>query len=228
MSKILVEKPRRNSYPRKLRGRKTETDQINNFSKDPEKYDETSLPKKISPLRHRGEQLNWDLKEFNENLKPLMRYLESQVGRPWSKIYSEIRKHISSSSTVQQHLLDHMMHWIAFKPSDVDIKYKEFKIDPQGLLQKSHVFKGKKYFKKLREKEEEKNRTRIPYSSKGEYHKINGVWYDITYTDWYEKIVQYKDPKNPYSKEKREKFRDIFRKRQLDTDELKSLKLKND
>src|SRR5438309_9686382 len=30
-------------------------------------------------------------KWLNENLAPLRRYLESNVGRPWSKVYAEIR-----------------------------------------------------------------------------------------------------------------------------------------
>ena len=47
-------------------------------------------------------------KELNENLAPLYRFVQSQVGRPWNKIYSEIREFTNSNNTVQQHVLDHL------------------------------------------------------------------------------------------------------------------------
>lgn len=42
---------------------------------------------------HRGER-----KHLNENLAPLRRYLTSQVGRPWAKVYSEIAAHLRVDS----------------------------------------------------------------------------------------------------------------------------------
>ena len=38
----------------------------------------------------RAAALRGDRKELNENLAPLRRYLEGQVGRPWDKVYAEI------------------------------------------------------------------------------------------------------------------------------------------
>ena len=43
----------------------------------------------------------WGGKQLNENLAPLRRYLERQVGRPWDKIYSDIVAHLRVDSTVQ-------------------------------------------------------------------------------------------------------------------------------
>lgn len=45
---------------------------------------------------------------FSENLAPLRRYLDAQVGRPWDKIYSEIRQRIDTGSAVQFHILQHL------------------------------------------------------------------------------------------------------------------------
>jgi hypothetical protein len=42
----------------------------------------------------------WGAKQFNENLAPLRRYLERQIGRPWDKIYSGIAAHLRVHSTV--------------------------------------------------------------------------------------------------------------------------------
>lgn len=54
-------------------------------------------------------------KGLNETLNPLRRYLESQVGRPWNKVYSEISAHLKPTSTVQQHVRDHIEDFVAFR-----------------------------------------------------------------------------------------------------------------
>jgi len=52
---------------------------------------------------------------LNETLNPLKRYLASNVGRPWNKVYSEISEHLKPSSTVQQHVRDHVEDFVAVK-----------------------------------------------------------------------------------------------------------------
>src|SRR5258708_27864728 len=87
MHKVIVERPRM------LRGapRNRKTALRLNISgsalaaADGDDYD--SGPRRASSARHD--------KHLNENLAPLRRYLESQVGRPWDKVYSEIRGGIS-------------------------------------------------------------------------------------------------------------------------------------
>src|SRR5437588_7713875 len=57
-----------------------------------------------------------DYKELNENLAPLRRYLEHQVGRPWNKVYSEISRHLCADNPVQQHVRDHIRDFVAIRP----------------------------------------------------------------------------------------------------------------
>jgi hypothetical protein len=52
-------------------------------------------------------------KSLNETLNPLKRYLASNVGRPWDKVYSEIAEHLKPTSTVQQHVRDHIEDFVA-------------------------------------------------------------------------------------------------------------------
>ncbi|HVY85792.1 MAG TPA: hypothetical protein VG943_11700 [Caulobacterales bacterium] len=54
-------------------------------------------------------------KELNENLSPLKRFLASQVGRPWDKVYADISEHLKPTSTVQQHVRDHLEDFVAIK-----------------------------------------------------------------------------------------------------------------
>lgn len=52
-------------------------------------------------------------KSLNEHLGPLRRYLNSQVGRPWDKVFSEICAHIDRTSAVQDHVRDHVAQYVA-------------------------------------------------------------------------------------------------------------------
>ena len=54
-------------------------------------------------------------KMLNENLAPLKRYLGKQVGRPWNKVFSEISANLKPTSTVQQHVRDHLEDFVAVK-----------------------------------------------------------------------------------------------------------------
>jgi hypothetical protein len=54
-------------------------------------------------------------KSLNENLRPLQRYLESQINRPWDKVWSEISKNLRVTSAVQQHVRDHVPDFVAIR-----------------------------------------------------------------------------------------------------------------
>jgi hypothetical protein len=51
-------------------------------------------------------------KRLNENLAPLVRFLRSNVGRPWDDVHSEIAARISCRSAVQKHVLDHLRDYV--------------------------------------------------------------------------------------------------------------------
>lgn len=69
-----------------------------------------------APLRVREPARNAArTKAFNENLAPLRRYIDRQVGRPWNKVYSDIAAHLSPASTVQQHVRDHIEDYVAVR-----------------------------------------------------------------------------------------------------------------
>jgi hypothetical protein len=51
-------------------------------------------------------------KEFNEHLAPLRRFLRRQVGRPWNKVYSEIRQGIDTRSALGLHVMQHLLQYV--------------------------------------------------------------------------------------------------------------------
>lgn len=98
MARVIVERPRLPGFnSRKGRQRALE-----------------DLPKHEG-LR-RAQLLHGDRKQLNENLAPLRRYLEGQVGRPWNKVYAEIAMHLRVDNTVQQHVRDHLRDFVAITP----------------------------------------------------------------------------------------------------------------
>jgi hypothetical protein len=52
-------------------------------------------------------------KSLNENLAPLLRWMQAQVGRPWNDVFRELSAHIRVRSTVQKHVLDHVRQMVA-------------------------------------------------------------------------------------------------------------------
>jgi hypothetical protein len=58
---------------------------------------------------------SWQEKSLNEHLGPLRKFLQSQVGRPWDKVFSEMCRHLRLDSAVQSHVLDHVWEYVEVK-----------------------------------------------------------------------------------------------------------------
>lgn len=100
MSKVIVERPRFDHAGRRQRPGRTRV-----------VTDDDGAPLAArEPMRRQDKT-----KGLNENLAPLKRYLESQVGRPWNKVYADISANLRPSSTVQQHVRDHVEDFVAFR-----------------------------------------------------------------------------------------------------------------
>jgi hypothetical protein len=124
MSKVLVERRRLGSKRAQRKGR---TQQL--------------LDADDAPLRARDRSLKRDkpdrTKSLNENLSPLRRYLESNIGRSWNKVHSEIAKNLRLSNAVQKHVLDHVEDFVATKTSmrrgEVHVVHSRFGGEPAPL-----------------------------------------------------------------------------------------------
>lgn len=139
MFKVIVERPRRGSrhgVRSKLR------------------YDKVPGRSHATGRRMVLESEGWT-KCLNENLAPLKRYLKKQVGRPWNKVYSEISAHLDASSTVKQHVRDHLSDFIMIevtvardgsfmagnhwgRPNPPELWWAELYVDPHdGLIKRT-------------------------------------------------------------------------------------------
>lgn len=141
----------------------------------------------------RAQALRGDRKELNENLTPLRRYLESQVGRPWNKVYSEIAAHLRVDSAVQQHVRDHLRDFVAVKPRRVTMRLYSFAggrehmdclwhqplyVDPvTGLLCRTDRLPEVKARRRRNQRTPEPI-SRVRLGDDRELRLIRGVWYE--------------------------------------------------
>ena len=95
MQKVIVERPRRGSgLPSRGTARRIRPVEVDeDFDSGP----------------NRAPSARWE-KSFNEHLKPLWRFLRSNLGRPWDKVYAEIRSRVDGRGVLGNHVLDHL-HW---------------------------------------------------------------------------------------------------------------------
>ena len=105
MHKVIVEEPR---WGHGLRNHTVRKDRCRRRMLDADALD--ALPQRGAVAPRDGLT-----KSFGEHLGPLRRFLMSRVGEPWDAVYSEIRQHLSASSTVQMHILQHLFQYVSLR-----------------------------------------------------------------------------------------------------------------
>ena len=66
-----------------------------------------------APMQESMRRAHRTPKELNENLAPLRRYLDSRVGKYWPKVHADVCENLRPTSTVQQHVRDHLHEMVA-------------------------------------------------------------------------------------------------------------------
>lgn len=197
MAHVLVERPRIKAFSSR-KGRRRALD---------------DLPKHEGMRRGNAER--GDTKHLNENLAPLRRYLESQVGRPWSKVYSEIAAHLRVDSTVQQHVRGHLRDFVAIAPRrnlsgwrapiDGGLWWQRLYVDPvTGLLCRTDRLPEAKARRRARRAKPAPPIEHVSLGDDRELRLLAGVWYELTMTPLPEPVYRVrretrKLPLVPYS-----------------------------
>ena len=192
MFKVIVERPRRGvgyyrTLPNEYRAAKHFKLDIDNNVND--EYCSTKLPM-------RSRSLGWDGKELNENLNPLRRFVAKHVGRLWDDVYSEISAKLDASSTVKQHVRDHLKDfvsvktyrtedgqlWAAGRYGPTPIYYRDFYVDENGILRDGRPPETtKKLTYKERHAKAEWEWKRVIGGVT--YEKEDGIWYRVVRTE---------------------------------------------
>ena len=99
MSKVLIERPRHNH---KDLSKKT-GQRLHRYDPGDEYED---FPQREPASKGRG------TKQFTDLLGPLIKFLRSNVGRPWDKVYSELCAHLDRRKTTGQHVFQHLEDYV--------------------------------------------------------------------------------------------------------------------
>lgn len=118
MAKVLVGRPRRG--PRLS-------------SKRNKQHQRALLEPETAPARE-PMSLGRGTKWLNENLAPLERFLDKQVGRPWDKVYSELSECLRPSNAVQQHVRDHVRDFVVDRVFERDGQFVGSPLERAGAV----------------------------------------------------------------------------------------------
>ena len=134
------------------------------------------LPKKIGLRRHAQERGGF--KMLNENLSPLRRFLEAQAGRPWNAVFAEVAANLKVTSTVQQHVRDHLKDFVNIhrRPSPwlPGSWFEPLYVDDRGVLRRT-VGRAR-----VRRSSPSGEQDRVRLADNLELRNIAGHWYEIT------------------------------------------------
>lgn len=176
MCKIIVERPRR--------------------SKDLNEH-ALRLRNALDGPAHLGMRVGYGYRELNENLAPLRRYLHSQVGRPWNKVFSEICSTIDRRNPVQQHIHRHIDQFIATR---VEIRAGkliecgkfglrplgasgELYVDPRtGLICRTKTQASRRATKRQRREQAETEARRRVLDEHTQLLKLEDAWFRVMWS----------------------------------------------
>jgi hypothetical protein len=185
--------------------------------------DEYALPSREST------SWNWydDRKHFSDRLGPLQRYLEKQVGRPWSKVEGEFLKALDTRTVIGRHLWDHARQMVELnvrmtpdgRPMNLrgDPVWRRLYVHPRtGLLLRPKALTGGEAAARKRRIEQAKE---IVLDERTRAEKIDGLWYLFIKQDRVEEVVEIR--KDRSGQEVRvNHVRDVIRKKQANSREV--------
>lgn len=179
MFKVIVERPRRGG------GWNSEVT---------EPVDENSA--RQQSLRRRHVHRKW----LNENLRPLERYLQQQVGRPWDKVFAELCAGIDRRNTVQQHVHEHIEDFVAVnvveRDGELHVHGKRWGstrplaerwaprlyVDPASGLLRRNRLQDRARAQEVAEdlaRVAARQADRRDLSPERQLHRHKGIWYDV-------------------------------------------------
>ncbi len=201
MAKVIVERPRNGGHGRERKLYKNLED---------------------APLMEGVKQRYTSKKQLNENLSPLYRWLNSQVGRNWNKVHSELRERIDVRSAVQQHIWQHAQQYVKkgvmyvgnvphaiarFSSHFTPLHAGELFICPKtGILKRNGQKVARRRYTKPGPDPETFKRVKTNLA----FTKVDGVWYQLTLTKLPTEIKKQVVPLSTYTQYYVEASHDIF------------------
>lgn len=224
MAKVVTERPRRGHANKSLKTRKR---------LHRSEFELDDVGPNVAPVsRHR--QHGYMAKEFSDLLGPLRKYLKSQTGRPWNKVFSELSQKLDRRSMAGEHIWSHVKSEV-----ETNCFMYEGKVwvwprygfgdphQPDGLYVHPNdgLLKWSDY-KRYRAFRPKPDPDVFQIDSKTTLRKVDGIWYRFTFVGVKQGFKHF-DPVS--GKHKWSTYGDInvYEKRQLSHRELREAKLEN-
>lgn len=185
LSEIVIERPRggRRISLKKLTGFKKQLDKIT---------EEASQDGLFNPYLIKATNKS---KHLSDHLGPLRRFLRSKVGQPWNDVYSELCQRLDPNTMAGQHVIDHVWDYVERHVEIIDgglysKPYRGYQLQLDGSYRDRfyiHPQTGilcavEKVPRKQKQKPEQTNVVIV--DDYHHYHKLNEIWYLITYEDF--------------------------------------------
>jgi len=178
-----------------------------------------------------------DRKDFGENLSPLWRYLQKQVGRNWDKVYSEICENMDRRSAVGGHIFEHLWGYVVpakkvrivngvpsrlhpydegLEPITYRAKIRErecFYVDPRDNVLKHGVAPDESYWKKSARERKEDREDRLRDLGGGVWmtrHLHTDLWYRLVAVDQEYRYEEVRKVEPKYEKGRMQYVRDEY------------------
>ncbi|MBO3460725.1 hypothetical protein G7B40_035755 [Aetokthonos hydrillicola Thurmond2011] len=185
LSEIVIERPRN--------GMRISLKKLKGFKKQLHKLtEEASQDGLLNPYLIKARNKS---KYLSDHLGPLRRFLRSKVGQPWNEIYSELCQRLKTNTMTGKHVIDHVWDYVERHVEIIDGRFyrkpyrgyriqlevnhrDQFYIHPEtGILCAAEKIPRKQ---KLKQKQTDL----VIIDNYHQYHKLNEIWYLITFEDF--------------------------------------------
>ncbi|MGK7925885.1 MAG: hypothetical protein AB4290_11665, partial [Spirulina sp.] len=137
---------------------------------------------------------HWKSRCFTDHLSPLYRWLRSQVGQPWDRVYSELCYRLDTSTLSGQHILSHVWDFVERDVTIIDeIPYQKIayfgrrsRLDEGywGMRENLYIHPNTGMLciaKKPPRKKAKKRDDVVECDRDRQYRKIDGIWYLVSF-----------------------------------------------
>jgi hypothetical protein len=127
----------------------------------------------------------YNTKNLNEHLSPLVRWLEKQCGRPWSKVWSEICDGLSVRNATTAHVRDHADQYVEKNCQIIDGKVYDsegHRIGDYGFWGRFYVCPKSGLLKKAKRwkyRATPKKPDHVPGEGNLRYYLLKGAWFEV-------------------------------------------------
>lgn len=175
---------------------------------------EADVPRQMKKLY----KINCADRSTHESVKPLYNYLLSKVGKKWDDTYSELKRDLSP---YENHILKYHLGWMLCNVALINNvpfykgyelisrngSYLSFYVDNDNILRTARIEK--------RHSVNHDDKDEIKITDKYRFNRYNGIWY----------VCLYEEVMTDYLHMPKRKYLRLASKQQLNTKEIKQLKL---